>query len=212
MTKKKRLRAVLIAITIITAVITYDQTAKAYAILSYWDSTGNSVAFWSFSPAYSRTTFGNDAAFASQFQQALTYAVNQWSSVTCSITYNSSPNVSIPVFGGTRPEILDGTGYTVLPNEAGVTVGASIFYTYASYNGSLKTVKKQVNQQKVYIVNSNGTFNYYKHLCLHEMGHAMGWLDHSTTVSAVMYGNVNTYTLTPNEKNHLHQIYDTYVY
>ena len=212
MAKKKRLRAVLIAITIITAVVTYNQSAKAFATLSYWDSTGNSVAFWSFSPAYSRTTFGNDAVFASQFPQALTYAVNQWSSVTCSITYYYSQDVSIPVYGGTRAEILSGTGYNVISEYAGVTVGASIFYTYASYNGSLKTVKKQVNQQKVYIVNSNSTFNYYKFLCLHEIGHAMGWLDHSTTPYAVMYGNDNTYALTPNEKNHLNQIYDTYVY
>ena len=183
---------------------------KAYNSLSCWYSDGNAVAFWSYSPKYNCTVFGNDPVFSAKFPQAVSYAKDAWETVTTTVSYNSLSS-NIPCYGGTRAEILAGTGKDMPESQLGVTVGSSTHYTYASYNGSLKEIKTQNSQQKVYIVKTGATYDYYQKVCLHEFGHAMGWLNHSTNPIDMMGGNsTNCNYLHVGEKNHLQQIYLLY--
>ena len=50
--------------------------------------------------------------------------------------------------------------------------------------------------------------NKYKGIAMHEMGHVLGWLAHSTTSTDVMYDIPNSVTsLTTRDKDHITQIY-----
>ena len=190
-------------------ILTSSLPVMAYNSLSYWFSEGNAVAFWTYSPKYCCTVFGNDPVFSAQFPQAISYAKSQWEAVTTTVSYNSlSPN--IPCYAGTRDELAEASLAVVYPMLAAV-LGSSSHYTYANYNGTLKEIKTQNSQQILRVVKTDDTYDYYKKVCLHEFGHAMGWLNHSTNPIDMMGGNsTNCDYLHAGEKNHLQQIYLLY--
>ena len=78
--------------------------------------------------------------------------------------------------------------------------------------GSTSKTGYTINSVQCYIIykpnGTNPTGANYRKTVTHEMGHGLGWFDHSTSSSDVMYGSSSSVdTLTSRDKNHLKQIY-----
>lgn len=60
-----------------------------------------------------------------------------------------------------------------------------------------------------YIINdSNNTLNIYMNAATHELGHALGWMGHSTDKNDVMGAySFGLYKLSDHDKCHLSQVY-----
>lgn len=186
-------------------------SVKAYAYnvfeVTYWYSNSSSVAIWASTPTMTRKNLGNNSSFP--FTTAYNHAYSKWTSAGMSITNNGAgTSGNIAVHGGTRAQILAYNGEEIPSNYTGLTVGASTMYAYLNYNGITKNLKKQLSQQKVYIIDDDRTLNQYKKTTTHEVGHALGWLGHSSNSSDIMYSGASSVTsLTIRDKRHILQFY-----
>lgn len=136
----------------------------------------------------------------------------KWSPVLNSDFYmsTSAGTSRIKFYGGTKVQIDKTRIFTreLRPNETGLTYYFSLWEEGTwKYGASTKTGYKT---DRVFgaIVDMNRTDAQYKNTCLHEFGHALGWMGHSHSSSDVMYfvGSTIT-TLTNADKRHIRQVY-----
>ena len=83
-------------------------------------------------------------------------------------------------------------------------------YAYLNYNGSTKMLKKMISAS-VFIIDNGRTEAKYNKTFTHELGHALGWLGHSSRTNNnldIMYAYSSTVqNLTYYDKAHLNQVY-----
>ena len=110
---------------------------------------------------------------------------------------NASP---IKIYGGTRQD-LSNAGYEFSTLVGGETHYATRYIAgYYTYSSDIK-FQFRYTGATIFIIYSGQSLDHQKNVCVHEMGHALGYSGHSWISSDVMYyTSSSTYTLSDNEK------------
>ena len=209
----KILRLIISASICITASVTaFSSTSSSVNLgtLSYWESDSSSIGRWSSTPKVYR--FPLNSSFSSTFISCVSAAKTQWNTnagIGLTIT-DSSSQANIHCYGGTAEEIAEQTGKTAasLSGHSGMTYYNSKTlegtYTYGS-----STKKGYIfSDVLVVVLDLDRDAAYTKKTTIHEIGHALGWMGHSSNSSNVMYqGSTTETTLTTADKRHLQQVY-----
>ena len=173
-------------------VLLFAQSAFAIgeSTLTFWFSDSDKIAYWD-STVYIYCTI----AGGFYFNDIYAYARQKWSNAGMPTSFtNSSSNANILVFAGTETLIEALSGIDIGPYETGLTVGASTHMYYATYGSYSKSVRKQLAQQKILIPHRNRTENEYKKTTMHELGHALGWMGHSSNEADIMWSGASSLT------------------
>lgn len=186
-----------------------------------WHGTGDRVGFFPGDINVYATTLGwTTSAFQDYFYSSVEEARNIWSdAIGVPIGVSSSlGDAQIQVFGGSRRLMEIELGY-----EPGASTWAGIAETNKYWIGSAvvngqNVMVLEMTSSRIFIVEVSmypelHNRAFYRFVILHEMGHAVGWLGHSTNPNEIMYAyaynwkEVNQY-LSPEEKRHIRTVYD----
>lgn len=78
------------------------------------------------------------------------------------------------------------------------------------YDGGIKTIY-QMDSATIYILSDGYGNEVQKNIVVHELGHALGFFDHSSNSSDVMYAYCHSdFTLTQRDINHLKLFYNCF--
>ena len=187
--KYKKIFAIFFAISLLTLSV----RAKAYEVLNcqYWYSDSNSVGRWAFSPTITSVKLNDNEAFG--FVSAYLYAKDAWNNAGISLAHTSSTSANIVCYGGTASEIYERTGFSLSDTTTGLTSYSSTMYKYLNYNGTQYNLRN-MSRATVMIKDRGATLNQYKKTTMHEMGHALGWMGHSSYSTDVMYASSSSVT------------------
>ena len=181
----------------------------AYAIvpdlgnLSYWYSDEALIGKWLDTPSIYSTSVEsspNSATVASWVSIART----QWANARiATTTTTSSSTASINVYAGKLNSLRP-----LCPNldqfSAGYTETTRSTYGKYHYQGIEKT-RVTISKGKVYICTD--LTSYPATVAVHEIGHALGWIGHTTDSTSVMNRSASpNNVLTTIDKNHISQI------
>lgn len=176
-------------------------SAKTY---SYWYSNENRIGF-----VNNRNIWGHNlkGGFTdSQYFSYLNHAKNQWKSAGIP-TYGANEKSSsiIHWYAGLQKDLeaLEPS----LRGKAAVTLVNGTLHATGRYNG--KTVYNyQLTSAKIFTPKKLlFTAKKYRTMFTHELGHALGYLGHSTSRSDLMHASGSTDMLTTRDKRHLGQNY-----
>lgn len=187
-------------------------SAATLGTLSYWESDSNEIGRWgkSLVPSIWVGVADNNMS-TSDFSNYINHAQNQWSNAGIKTQGIDEISQAQIVIRAGSYSTLKSIESALAPTDGGLTTYSSnnILEGTWKYNSAEKTGYKLRGQAKVYIVVKSGrTASQYENITTHELGHALGWLGHSSKTSDVMYGNVSSNTtLTTRDKRHLNQIY-----
>lgn len=200
---------ILIIIFIVLISLTTNVYASTLGTISYWyDTTSNNIGRWNYTPYLWASNV--DSGFTSaQFATYVSHATSQWSSAGISTNgIDEEGYANIRIKGGTY-NTLHALEPDITPTDAGLTVFIGTYEGEWVYNGANKTGYLCVSPIMVYIISKSGkSDNGYKNTTTHELGHALGWMGHTSNSSDIMYGTETEVTvLTSRDKNHLNQIY-----
>lgn len=203
------------ALMIVCFVVSFKTVAKANSnsvniTVSKWYSDDYEVGYWSDSP----TVFISNLSTSFNIVSYVNSAVSKWSSAGIPSTITSSPTyASIKFYGGVQSQLF-AIGFAYDPSYLGLTTYDS--YTVAGTVNYSRPLWKLTSVSTSICV-SNYT-NLYATAALHEYGHSLGWIGHSTTSSSdVMSSKIDIVadetpvakeTLTVNDITHLTQIYN----
>ena len=201
----------LICIMFVSAL--YNQTAIAYEEIDYWYSNEDSIGTWVSIPTIRGKFLGcsfSAPLMENYFNNAFNHSRQEWASAGINTTFHfgTITSANIACYGGTRTQIQVETGVYVDTMYAGLTTYSCSFLAYLSYGGAIKKLYKMSTGVKVLLPYRPGVAEQgYKNVMLHELGHALGWIGHSTNNGDVMYSfeNGNIY-LTLRDKRHLKQV------
>lgn len=177
-----------------------------YNMFAYWCSDSDRVGYWRTPPTYYAENVTPSGDF--YFEDGRSTALSQWSNaLEISILAASESNADICIYGGTKTD-LEVLYNVSLSTYNGLTVfGRPVNEETVCCNGEFKTIAYML-YAKIYIVSKGNDINTLKKTVTHELGHALGYLGHSSVNTDVMYSSGhNSYTLKSNDINHLKQIY-----
>ena len=167
-----------------------------------WGS--NTISLYRYNYNSSNSTF--------PFDSSLSSSVSSWNTVLGTNIYSSSSSSSnIRAYGGTANQLMS-AGFTVSSDVLGNYWYKSKYYEgYWMYNNTEPKTSYVITSAELILIDDlNSSTNYMKP-ALHELGHCLGWIGHSTNAYDVMYWNnssiVEVYSLTNRDKNHLSQVY-----
>lgn len=202
-THKVTQRVFTFGITIVAAV-PYKGT------LAHWNADKtNTVGHWSNDIKIYIKNYDSSVV---DLDEMVEYAINQWSNtlgVNISITSTKSL-ADIEVYGGTVEDLQE----HLKDEDKSMSGHDALTYYYDGYSGYYKNdglVKLELSYTSATVCikyYSEQTETKYKSACVHELGHAFGFIGHSDSSVDVMHkSNVGNYTLTSYDKNHLSQLY-----
>lgn len=197
--KKYRYCFCMMLISFITFVSFFKQSGKAKAIaFDDWYSDSYEVGYWANNP---KVFYVQLSSFG--VMSYLEKAVNKWKNagISSSITTTTS-DASIKFYSGSKAE-LNGIGFVYNSSIIGLTLVDSA--TVVSNVGSPHKVKK------FSAVSSSVSkeAKYHENVTLHEYGHVLGWIGHSTESADVMQkAQQSKTTLTTRDKKQLKQVYN----
>ena len=179
------------------------------AYLNYWYSNSNAIACWQTTPKVFSYNFSYNTGFF--FDNAVNFAESQWTNAGLSIDTTASTNHDIYILGGSKTYLETTFGISLDDNIDGLTTYYIIPFCSIVYNGNMnKTGYYFDGLVTSYIIDnsSNSIMSRINTTAAHELGHAIGWLGHSTNPLDIMYiyGGSET-NLTFRDKIHLTQFY-----
>ena len=179
--------------------------------LTKWgDAERDIIAHWDTVPTIFKKKIGSDASF--YFNSAFNTAFLEWEDALgwSLTTTTQEQQADIAVYGGTREElkqIMGANASYLTDSTAGITFPAYDVTGYYRYNGEVK-IYAEMEKATIYIPSDGRPANECRNIVTHELGHALGFLGHSSSSSSVMYPYVSTiYDVQAAEKDHLLQIY-----
>lgn len=186
---------------------TTEVNAATLGSLVYWESTGDLIGRWAFTPRVYVQTLDSSLSHSS-LASYTSHARSQWSGAGIgTLTTDFRSNANIRVYGGTYNSIKE-----VAP---AINIGATGFAVVNTpyegdwiANGRLRSGRR-VTGADIYIVHrSNATTAQYRNTTTHELGHGLGWLGHSANTSDIMRASASSITtLSVRDRRHLNQIY-----
>jgi len=196
--------AVLISLCILTL------TVFASGTLSCWYSDKDQIGRWSTSQLtvyYDKLNTSSDFSFYYSFANA----ENEWEAALgiAIVLSKSQADAYAPIryYGGTREE-LSAMGFIPNIGENGNTLFGKNNPENWTYNSTTKKVFNMAYARGYIINDSNNTLNIYMNAATHELGHALGWMGHSTDKNDVMGAySFGLYKLSDHDKCHLSQVY-----
>ena len=201
-----------------------DEWYLYYTILDCWWTDSNQIAYWSYNP-----TIYMDARYSATdfyFSESVACALEQWESalsISIDQTFVQS-EADICCYGGLRGNFVDALGRYLIEDQTvlGITQDTVIETSVANTCwGDSPVYFFQLTNAKTYlfydIYDSIRNINCRNYLATHEIGHALGYMHHSTKRGHIMFGDYRkedfevenfNYTLTSEDILQLKQIYD----
>lgn len=186
-----------------------DEWLLNHTTLDCWYSDSNEVAYWASSPTLYVDNNYNMPTF--YFNSGVNSAKSQWTSAL-SISMQSSTQelARIKCYGSTAADLYTRFGVVFDDNCGGLTyttyVSNSVSTTY--WGGNRKTIR-QLNRATIYVPYKEISYSDQIDTVVHEFGHALGYLGHSSSKTDVMYYKVqSSYTLKASDISHLAQFYN----
>ncbi|MGF2617493.1 matrixin family metalloprotease [Rossellomorea vietnamensis] len=204
----KKTKKVLIPVIVFLLTFTVSSTALA-AILGYpmfWESNKATIARWKSVPDV--YYYAVDGSLQGTLPTYVSHARSQWNTAGVpNYSTTSSSGAEIKIYGGTYTN-LKSIEPSLTTDNTGLMTPTYSYEGEWIANGSTKTGYK-FSSAKVYVVYKTGkSGSGYKKTTTHEIGHALGWLGHTSYSSDVMYAYASEITtLTSRDKRHLNQIY-----
>lgn len=203
--------SVLFSLMVSVFSVSYVLAATTISVSSSkWKSDSYKAGYWS-SDVMVRCVNSSSSFAANSY---VSTAISAWDAVgivDCSYT-SSASSANITFYSGTRAQMKAlGFGYDSCTN--GVTTWDS--YTLKAQDSSYKIYKITAASASMCsdysydsALSSSNETKLYKNVATHELGHALGWMGHSASTSAVMYEYTSLITtLTSTDKNHLIYVY-----
>ncbi len=196
---------------LVLIILASSVVAFAYAVFpAYcWYSDSNDIGFWASTPTIWRCNFSTNNSFS--FTTCYNTARTQWANASIA-TIDGGTNPSsyqIAFFGGSESVIATNLGVSSasLNGKAGITKLYGSLFGYMNYSGSTKNLN-QLSFSMTGIIDRGLSLDMQKNVCIHELGHSLGWYGHSNINTNVMYYNTTSVkVLTTMDKNHLTQAY-----
>lgn len=186
-------------------------SASSLGTLSNWDSTHSQIGRWGTTFPTIWAGMADDSITTANFTTSVNHAMSQWGQAGINTGgVNELSQATIRIHGG-KYDNLKKMQTTLLPDDTGLTVfsGQETVEGTWKYGNSDKTGFRLKGQVKVFIVQRSGkSLDGYKKTTTHELGHALGWIGHSSNSSDIMYFDASEVTnLTTRDKRHLKQVY-----
>lgn len=200
----------IISVVLLCIILIMSMTMSVFADLSIWLSDANTIGTWKGTDIkYAHKKLNNNSYF--YFYAGGIYAINEWSDALGVPIENVllMSEANIKVYGGTWDEITALGFYCDKTNVLGYVASFDSDPIVDSAQ-MLDGRKVSVSRFKgaVVVILDKGLMSNYNYVTTHELGHALGWLGHSSDKNDVMYAIRNGMTtLTDRDKEHLLQVY-----
>lgn len=175
--------------------------------LQYWYSDKDAIGKFPDNAFIYGNNFSGKTASQFPFESSVSNAISEWSNagIPC-YTGNAASNILF--YGGTRAQLNQLEYFNYDSGTLGETkyTSKSVSYT-ALYQGNAKTVYNFAKINTSICYNSSGNSKNYKKTALHELGHSLGWMGHSSGEYVMTQGLKEITSLTQHDKQHLLQVY-----
>ena len=177
--------------------------------LSYWcDVESYFIGNWVSTPKVYIEKINPAASF--YFLEGCAEAIQAWNSaLEINMTETSQPSTADIHVNGGNDEELNELGYHLPSNALGGTWPECFYSGYYLYGSSVKLAAEMTGAVICIKYCQEKTMDEDIQTCVHEFGHALGFLGHTASPLTVMYPYGHSeYELQASEKNHLKQVYD----
>ncbi len=191
----------------------FTLTVKVYnpstnkGLLDHWyDRESHVIGRWNAAPSIYTEKLNSVDGF--KFLEGATNARNAWGSVLgLNLTLTSSSAADIRMYGGTATQLAT-VGGNLGPTDVGLTKSDYTITGYYTHNNERKLHAKMLSA-RVYILSRSVSADSITNVCTHELGHAFGYIGHSTHSASIMHYQPSEITeLTTYDRGHLYQVYN----
>lgn len=184
----------------------WNPSANKGRIDNWYDFESHVVGRWESSPVVYTQKLDSNTSFP--FYNSVSTARNIWSTalgVNMTST-GSSSNANIKIYGGSASDLAK-YGGKLGSNDYGYTQRGFNCTGYYS-SGSDRKLYGKMTSATVYILSRTASSNSVTNVCLHELGHALGYIGHTNSSGIMYYQPSEIIELTRNDLNHLSQVYN----
>ena len=171
---------------------------------SHWYSDGDRIGIWA---SYDLTYYSETSVSTfPNYAPGLIHAMNEWmEGIGVNFSATNQSSAKIHYYGVTKSTYYSLTNQDWPTGLKGYTIPTMEYFGYGIYNNEVKKIYL-ISSADIYLL-ENSNLTTFKNTATHELGHALGYLDHCPYAGAVMYHENSIYsTLTIYDKNHLTQL------